>query len=202
MNECNYESLVNRIKLGEEDAFYELYSEFYVGLYVHAKRFLISRESSEDVVQDVFLRLWERRECLDIRESIGHYLFQTVRNSCLNQLKHLNVVQKFELTITDQYQQAGDYFSITQENGQSICLAHELENRLNTAIEELPEQCRIIFRMSRFERLKNREIADKRGVTINTVQKQISIALEKLREALYPYLKLIVPVLTIWDLLR
>lgn len=196
----NGESLVRRIKQGDQDVFRILYSEFYIGLCIHARRFLGNKESAEEMVQEVFLRLWERHEYIDIHETIGAYLFQSVRNACLNHLKHLQVVQKFEQEITENLKDAEDYYTLTQENGQSIYLAHELENHIYKAIDELPEQCRNIFKMSRFDGLKNQEIANKKGVTINTVQKQISIALEKLRETLGPYLRVIIPFLTFWKL--
>jgi RNA polymerase sigma-70 factor (ECF subfamily) len=191
---------VERIKYGDREAFRELYKEFYVGLCVHARRFLGDKESAEEVVQEVFLRLWERRESLDIHETIGAYLFQSVRNASLNHLKHLQIVHKFRQDVTEQLKDAEDYYTLTQENGQSIYLAKELENHIYSAIEELPEQCKAIFKMSRFEGLKNQEIANQKGVTLNTVQKQISIALEKLREILGPYLKAIVPFFMFWRL--
>lgn len=188
-------------KQEDHEAFRELYKEFYVGLCVHARRFLGDKESSEEIVQEVFLRLWEHKDAIDIQQSISAYLFQSVRNACLNHLKHLQIVQKFRAEITDKLKSAQDYYAITQENGQSIYLAKELENHIHSAIENLPEQCRKVFKMSRFDGLKNHEIADQTGVTINTVQKQISIALEKLREKLNPYLKAMAPFLMLWRFL-
>jgi RNA polymerase sigma-70 factor (ECF subfamily) len=192
------ESAITNIKLGDQEAFRLIYKEFYIGLCIHANRFLHKKESAEEIVQEVFLRFWERRESIDIQETIGAYLFQSVRNACLNHLKHLQVEQKFQQEVTDMLKEAEDFYTITQENGQSIYLARELEHHINTAIEGLPEQCREIFKMSRFDGFRNQEIADKKGITIHTVQKQISIALEKLRVVLTPYLKIITPFLTIW----
>ncbi len=196
------ESLISRIKQGDQDAFRVLYTEFYVGLCIHAKRFLRNKESAEEVVQEVFLRFWERREFINIYENIGSYLFQSVRNGCLNHLKHLQVAHKFEQGVMEQLQEAEDFYTLTQENGQSIFIARELETYINKAIDMLPEQCREIFKMSRFDGFKNQEIADKKGVTIHTVQKQISIALEKLRVTLSPYLKVVAPFITFWNFFR
>jgi RNA polymerase sigma-70 factor, ECF subfamily len=195
MTETDEESLIALLKQGDQNAFRMLYAEFYVGLCIHAKKFLGDKDSAEEIVQDVFLRLWERHSHMNIQESIGAYLFQSVRNACLNHLKHLQIVQRFQQEITEKIKDTEDYYTITQENGQSIYLARELENHIYTAIEELPEQCRHIFKMSRFDGLKNQEIADEKGVTIHTVQKQISIAMEKLRETLGPYLKILIPFL-------
>ena len=77
---------------------------------------------------------------------------------------------------------------ISQEHGLSIYIANELEDKINEAIETLPEQCREIFKMSRFDGLKHKEIAEKKKISINTVQKQISIALNKLKSELSAFL--------------
>ncbi len=191
----NGDSITRRIKQGDHGAFRTLYKEYYLGLCIHTKRFVGNKEDAEEIVQDVFLRLWDRRETLDIQENIGSYLYQAVRNASINYLKHLQVVQKYNLATSERIKAAQDFYAITQENGQSIYIANEFEGHINAAIDDLPDKCRAIFQMSRFEGLKIDDIADKQGVTKNTVHKQISIALEKLREALQTHLSTFV---TLW----
>jgi RNA polymerase sigma-70 factor, ECF subfamily len=167
-------------------SFHWLYKDFYIPLCTYAFRITRNKEISEEIVQDTFLKMWEHKEILSSVNSLPGYLFRAVRNNCLNHLKHLTIIHKYEDFYSQMLADAEEYLAITQENGQSILISKEFEKQVYDAIEKLPEQCRHIFKLSRFEGLKNNEIADVKGITINTVQKQISIALEKLREMLTP----------------
>jgi len=182
------EQLVDSINKGELEAFHRLYLEFYPSLCIYAKNFTRNKEIAEEVVQDVFISLWEHKGHLNIESSFKSFLFVSVRNGCLNHLKHLQVINKFNLYYTHLMQDAQELYNVSQETGDSILIANELEKKLLEEIDLLPEQCRRIFTMSRFDCLRHQEIADKLGVTINTVHRQTSIALEKLRFAVKNYL--------------
>jgi len=184
--------IITRLRQSDPSIFQWLYKEYYVALCTYAKKFTRDSQSAEEVVQDAFLKIWENRETLIIRESLIAYLYRTVQNNCLNYLRHLQVINKFNEYYTEKLHEAMEYYSITQENGLSVFIANELEDKIYEAIEKLPAECREIFKLSRFENLKNGEIAELKGITLNTVQKQISIALGKLREALKPFLSLII----------
>jgi RNA polymerase sigma-70 factor (family 1) len=176
--------LINKLNKGELTAYQELYSQYYIPLCIYAKQYTKIKEIAEEIVQDVFLHIWEQKGQLNITLSLKAYLFTAIRNQCLNHLKHLQVVQEYNEYYTQLLKDAQDYYIISQETGDSILIANELEKTLNKAIEALPEGCRKILIMSRFEGLKHQDIADKLGVTLNTVHKQMSIALDKLRTAL------------------
>jgi RNA polymerase sigma-70 factor (ECF subfamily) len=180
--------LIDLFKADANKGFHLLFKQFYVPLCVYAMRFTRDKAMSEEIVQDTFFKLWERKDNLCEIESFSAYLYQIVRNNCLNHLKHIQVVNKFNEYYNQLLADASEYLTVTRENGQSILIAKEVENHVFSAIDKLPEQCREIFKLSRFEGLKHHEIAEKKGVTVNTVQKQISIALEKLRVALKPFL--------------
>jgi RNA polymerase sigma-70 factor (ECF subfamily) len=180
--------LIDSINKGELEAFHHLYKEYYPSLCIHAKNFTRNKDIAEEVVQDVFISIWEHKDHLNIESSLKSFLFVSVRNGCLNHLKHLQVVNKFNLYYTQLLKDAQDLFNVSQETGDSLLMANELEEKISKEIELLPEQCRRIFIMSRYDCLTHQEIADKLGVTINTVHRQTSIALEKLRLALKNYL--------------
>jgi RNA polymerase sigma-70 factor (family 1) len=184
------EEIVIQINRGDLSVFQRLYTQYYVGLCVYAKRFTRSKDIAEEVVQDVFLRVWEYQGRLVINGSIKAYLFASVRNRCLDHLKHLQVVNRFNDHYTRLLMDAEDLYNFSQEAGDSVLIADELEKSVSGAIEALPEQCRKIFIMSRFDGLKHKDIANNLGVTVNTVQRQVSIALEKLRASLTRYLTL------------
>jgi len=180
--------IIDSINNGELGVFHYLYREYYPALCIYANRFTRNKEISEDIVQDVFINLWEQCGHLEIKDSVKSFLFISVRNGCLNHLKHLQVVNKFNEYYTNLLNEAQELYNFSQETGDSILIANELEEKLQEEIDHLPEQCKKIFLMSRFDCFKHQEIADKLGVTINTVHRQTSIALEKLRQAFKKYL--------------
>lgn len=180
--------LVHKIQSSDHSAIHWLYKKYYIGLCVYANRFIKDKYASEEIVQQTFFKLWEKRDKLDIKESIQAYLFTTVKNKCLNYIKHEQIVNRYNQTISQALYESEEYMAVSQETGLSIFIANELEQKITTAIDNLPEQCREIFKMSRFSGLKHTEIAEKKGITLNTVQKQISIALTKLRNDLSDYL--------------
>ncbi len=165
----------------------ELFMNNYVGLCVYAGRIVKDKSVAEELVQDTFYKLWEKRDTLQIQESLVAYLFRSLQNNCLNYLKHAKVVSKFNQSVIQKNLEAEYFLNISQETGLSVYLAQELEGRIHEAIEQLPEQCREIFIMSRFDGLKHHDIARKKKITVNTVQKQISIALKKIKVALEEY---------------
>lgn len=191
-------------KLSKDDphAFGVLFSEYYSPLCLYAMRFTKDKASAEEIVHETFVKLWEHRENLDINESVAGYLYKSVQNNALNYLKKEQIKNKYSEAYAEQLRNAEEYFTVTQESGLSVVLAKELESKILEAVDSLPEQCKEIFKLSRFAGLKNQEIADKKKVTLNTVQKQISIALQKLRKSLDTYLPKTIHILVFIDLLR
>jgi RNA polymerase sigma-70 factor (family 1) len=191
------DDLIIGMNQGDPSSFQQLYAQYYVALCVYARRFTRNKEIAEEVVQDVFLKLLEYQDRLTISGSLKSYLYTAVRNQCLDHLKHLQVVHKFDEYYNHLLKEAEDLYIFSQESGDAIMIANELEKSVTEAINLLPDQCRKIFIMSRFDGFKHQDIADKLGVTINTVQRQMSIALEKLRVALKKYLILFLLLLKI-----
>ena len=184
MDEFTDKHLFNKIKEGDKNAFEYCYKQNFTGLYYYAKKFVGSSALAKDLVQECFLKIWENKKTISIESSFTAYLYKMVYNQVLNYIKHRQIVNKYQDYYKEKAYYLDIYSSITHETGQSIFIAKEFEKRINHAIENLPEKCNQIFRLSRFDGLKNREIAEQLNITINTVQKQISIALNKLREEL------------------
>lgn len=172
------------LRRGDERAFERLFRTHYAPLCGYAYTFLRDDADGEEVVQTVFLTLWEKRDVLDITVSLKAYLYRAVHNHCLNRLKHLR--------IRDEH--AG-YVLATAEPGFDSATAQiigsELEARVEAAIAQLPAQCQLIFRMSRFEELRYQEIADQLNLSVKTVENQIGKALKLLRAELADYLPLL-----------
>ena len=128
--------------------------------------FLKEQNSSEDIVQDIFFRLWENRENLSIESSLKAYLLTAVKNSCFEELRHREVVrthQNYVMGSSD----------LIDYNTEHYLLYSDLNDHLQEAIKKLPEDMRTIFEMNRFKNLKYREIAEELNVSVRTVESKI-----------------------------
>jgi RNA polymerase sigma-70 factor (ECF subfamily) len=172
----------------DQKAFEELFNVYYKPLCYYARKYTLDHFESEEVVQQVFLKLWEIRESLSIERSVSAYLYQSVRNQSINYLKQKSIFSRNKEDYALKTRQAQLFSAISEEDGTSALLARELEQQINQAINNLPEKCREVFLLSRSENLSMKEIAERLNISTNTVQKQISIALTKLREILKYYL--------------
>jgi RNA polymerase sigma-70 factor, ECF subfamily len=126
-------------------------------------------------------KLWEQRSEIEITVSLKSYLYRAVHNTCLNRIKHLKVQEVYR-------QYVGEYLDNNHASATDLLNKEELETRIVNALEKLPEQCRLIFKMSRFEELKYQEIADQLGLSVKTIENQIGKALKIMRTELADYL--------------
>jgi RNA polymerase sigma-70 factor (ECF subfamily) len=156
---------------------------YYPKLVRFAKEFVVLEEDAENITQDVFTDLWERRDAIDHIENVNAYLFRLVRNRCLDYLKHKVFEQKYAENVQASFEielnlklQSLDRFDVSD-----ISEGNETERLVRDAINSLPKRCRDIFLLSRMKGLKYREISEKLGISVNTVECQMGIALKKLR---------------------
>jgi RNA polymerase sigma-70 factor (ECF subfamily) len=143
-------------------------------------------DESEEVVQLVFVKMWEKREKFEINTSLKSYLYKSVYHSALNAIKHQKVKEEYLHMKQSQIQDS---------EIQSTQSLKELESRIEKALNALPEQCRLIFSMSRFEDLKYREIADILNISIKTVENQMGKALRLMRHNLTDFLTLLIVII-------
>ncbi|MFY9151394.1 MAG: RNA polymerase sigma-70 factor [Prolixibacteraceae bacterium] len=170
--------LFNLIQASDSKVFEYIYHKYFGLLCRYAYGFTLDQSLSEDMVNDSFLELWEKRTQIRINTSLKAYLLISVRNKSLNLIKRKKIERNYQ---SEQiYLQELDR-DITEQLDKFIQL-EELELRLNKAIEELPPQCREIFRLNRFNQLSYQEIADQLNLSVFTVKTQISRALKSLRK--------------------
>lgn len=162
------------IRNGNETAFKKLFYEFYDPLYRQAYRYVTDAQVAEEIVQDTFVNLWNKRSSLKIQSSLAAYLGVSIRNHSLNYLKSRYARQRSLILEPSELELADTPRMETLSR-------EELRQLLEQAIAQLPEKCRIIFTLSRNHGLTYQEIADKLGITKETVKTQIKIALQKLR---------------------
>jgi RNA polymerase sigma-70 factor, ECF subfamily len=185
--------VVNNLKTGDEKAFEYIFKSYFHSLFHYAQHLLHSNYRAEEVVSDVFARLWEHRGQITIESSLKSYLFRTVYHQCLNQMRQLKVEDKYRLYFLNYFMEA--YSSGSGYPLESI-IEKELENKISDVINSLPEQCRVMFLLSRDEELSHEEIAKRYGVSVNTVHTQIARALRRLKEELKDYLPLLAVLLS------
>ncbi|SFW24509.1 RNA polymerase sigma-70 factor, ECF subfamily [Sinomicrobium oceani] len=158
--------LVERIRNNDQHALEQLFRKYYYPLCQFAGSFVKSPDIAEEVVSDVFFNIWQNRNVLDIRNNLKSYLFIAIKNQSLNVLKK-NRISFFDMEISESQQKVS---GLTAESALDYA---EVEKRIETIIEELPPQRRIIFKLNRLEGFKYKEIADILQISVNTVQKQM-----------------------------
>ena len=169
---------------GEGETFEMLFKAHFKSLYGYAYTIIKDEMAAEEMVQNVFLKIWEKKGGLNIQSPALAYLYKSVYHESLNYLKHQKVKAAYQAHTTYQMKNQADHAS-------KIMLS-ELEQQINKALDELPEQCRTIFQMSRFEELKYQEIADRLGLSIKTVENQMGKALKIMRLKLVDYLPFLI----------
>jgi RNA polymerase sigma-70 factor (ECF subfamily) len=177
--------LLERIQQDDKKALEILFKTYYSPLCRFAKTILKNAEQAEDVVQEVFLKIWDKRNSIEPNPSFKAYLYMAVRNHSLNLLK-LNE-RKYWL---DDEMENDAIFSNNEV--QANLEAKELNQRINEAIESLPEKCKLTFKLSRFENLSYKEIAEAMNLSVKTVENQMGKALALLRKEVVPFLGLLV----------
>jgi RNA polymerase sigma-70 factor (ECF subfamily) len=179
------QEIVGAIRQGNDRIFEVVFRKYYQSLCNYANSMLKELDEAEEIVQNLFSGIWEKRADLEINVSLKSYLYRAVHNHCLNRIKHLKIREEYQ-------QYADNYYETSYESVNQIVIKNELERKIDEAIERLPEQCRLIFRLSRFEELKYHEIAEQLGISPKTVENQIGKALKILRTELAEYLPLLI----------
>jgi RNA polymerase sigma-70 factor (ECF subfamily) len=180
--------LIHRLQKRDEAVFEQVFKSNYKSLHAYAFSILRDEADAEEMVQSVFYKLWERSENLSISGSITAYLYRAVHNESLNYIKHLSVRSKHRMYVSHKIDDGS-------EEGSGRVQAKELEERIQQAMSELPEQCRTIFQMSRFEELRYREIAEKLNLSVKTVENQMGKALKLMRARLADFLILVLMII-------
>jgi RNA polymerase sigma-70 factor (ECF subfamily) len=169
--------LINRLKNGDEQAFQAVFETFGENLFHFAFSYLKDTAGAEEIVQEVFLRIWEIRAEIDEERAFKSFLYRMTVNKIFNHLKHQVVRQKFESYLLNKDQ---SFYESPEANLHFI----ELEEKVSSLIKILPEQQKNIFKMSRLEGMSNPEIAETLGLSVRTVENQVYRATKFLKEHL------------------
>lgn len=175
--------LLQRIQFeNDESAFRQFYTDHVFRLFQFAFAFVQNRETAEEIVNDVFLKLWQGRSRIDQIENISVYLYVAVRNTSTNYLRQVKGRALAEIG-----EQAVHHFYLSPDPEQ-LLVTDELRKRIANAIDGLPPRCKLIFKLVKEDGLSAAEVATVLDVSYKTVTTQLTIALKKLEEALRPSL--------------
>lgn len=173
------------LKQINKEAFSLLFRTYYKDLVLFCGNYLKDRMACEDIVQSVFLKLWNDRDTLSIETSLKSYLLTAVKNRCLNELQHRDIVQ-------DHISYIHSNPTLETFNTENYILYSDLHEHFLAALQKLPEQCRIAFEMNRIKGLKYKEISEQLNCPIRTVEARIAKALELLRKQLKDFMPLFI----------
>lgn len=173
--------IVKKMIEGDVDSFKYFFDRYYEDLCNFVHVYLHDQALSEEIVQDIFVYFWENREKLQINTSVKSFLFSASKFKSLNLLRDTKTQKRIVERI------GKTELLITSEEENSYLDTGEFKKILDAAVDQLAPKCREIFLLSKFEDLSNREIAEKLGISVKTVENHMTIALKKLREYLLPF---------------
>ena len=172
--------LIERIRDGKEEAFELLFKQYYQPLCIFALRYLPDEDAAKDLVQDMFFKIWEKRETFYITTSLESYLYRSVHNLSINYLNHEKIKKGYKDKILDGFKRR-------LYNDDHAFSEFKLQEEVDKSIESLPERRKKIFKLSRMDGLKYSEIAARMDISVKTVEAQMIQAISFLRDKLKDY---------------
>jgi RNA polymerase sigma-70 factor (ECF subfamily) len=180
------ESVVQEIKMGNVKRFEKIFKEFYGLLCYEARGYMKTNYLVDEIVCDVFTRLWLNREKLEIQSSLRDYLIKSVHNKCIDYFRHQKVQEKAEKQLDMDKKHQSTLLDLG-EDPEDYLVTEELENKINKAIDSLPEQYKRTFKLSRFGELTYEQVAAEMNISVNSVKTNMKKALAILRNELKGY---------------
>ncbi len=168
--------IFNEIKKGNKLVYEALFSDYYAHLVRFADQYVLDRETSEDIVQDLYLYIWENAVRINIHTSIKAYLYQSLKNRCLNYLKSLKVKDEKNVIYVD---------ALLNSKDEAAFFDPEIIDQIKQSMDDLPPQMAKIIKLKHLDGMKQNEIAEQLNISVNSVKTQLKRARIKLRESLF-----------------
>ncbi len=183
------QNVLPRLKVGDQTALKQLFDTYYPSLCNTVFRMMNDRPTAEDVIQNVFIKLWEKRAQLEINTSVGAYLRRFAINEAIS---HMRKHKKF----VSEPIEMGMPLQSAYQGAEEQLLENEVQQQVANAINELPPRCQAIFKLSRYEELSYKEIASQLDISVKTVENQMGKALKVLRLSLKNLLTLLILIIS------
>ncbi|MGM0377402.1 MAG: RNA polymerase sigma-70 factor [Bacteroidota bacterium] len=183
-SQIDEKSTIREIRLGNIEVFEKVFKQYFPRLKNYGIRLTGNPEQAEDLVQEAFATLWEKRYLLNDEGNLTSFLFKSVRNKILNHLEHQKVVDKYIKANHPDNQEQNLYMLNFLTDYEYKDLHQQMMQEIDKILATLPENCRKTFYMSRIEGMKNKEIAEELGLNIKTVEKHLSRTTKTLKSKL------------------
>lgn len=180
--------IITGIKIGDKVVFRELFDSYYTKLFLYAKGYVENEKEAEDIVQDLFFHLWEKRKDVVIFSSVSAYFFRAVHNRCIQHLRHKKVIKGYEEKHLFKIKEAEILYKSSTDFSFSSVQLKEIQLILDKVYDNLPDKTREVFRLSRENSKSNKDIAEALDMSVKNVEYYITKALRKFRFALRDYL--------------
>lgn len=187
----NEQQLLERLRNDDEAAFKVIFNDFYSKLYYFVLEFIPLKDTEENIVQDTLVTLWNKRNELKDDSNLTSYLFTVAKNNALKRLRDKKYSQKLFSNAMDISELNLNIEALLSVDT-SVCAFMDIEQIIQETLSSLPPQCRKVFELSRFQEMKNREIAEELNISIKTVEGHISKGIKTFKVALKDYLPLVV----------
>lgn len=186
----NEQELLLLLRTGGEDAIKRIFNHYYIDLCTYADSILKDKYAAEEVVEELFITLWIKSKEIKILTSLESYLYRSVHNKSISYQKKIGTREKkYEKFFAEEI---SEFYSDESNHQIASLITKEIEDRANTILSELPEKCREIYELNRYENMSYPEIAEKLNITVGTVKTQMSRAFEKFRVGLKEFLTVFV----------
>lgn len=181
MRQDNGQEYLQGLTEGSEKAFRLIMDHWYSRLYNFANGYLNHAENTREVLQDVFLKLWDNREKLAVNTVLNAYLFTLTRNRCIDIIRRERLMLQFRTDKQEEYRRLTENFDALSDPILDNLFAMEIQAEIVRAVNGLPEQCRKVFILSRTNGMKNKEISETLGLSEKTIESHLSKALKTIR---------------------
>jgi RNA polymerase sigma-70 factor (family 1) len=171
--------LLQRIAAGDQAAFQQIYTGFYKRLYQFALAIVKTRETAEEIVEDVFVRIWQKRQDISSIRNLRVYLYTATKNASLNYLS-----RKARASVTEPFDHIHVELSETALTPEQIMITTEIHQKILRTVEALPPRCKMIFKLVREDGLQYKEIAEILNISVNTIDAQMAIAVKRITLAI------------------
>ena len=183
------QEILKGIKSANQKSFGYLIQLYFNPITLYAKSIVLDSELAKEIVQDVFLKIWDTRDSLIIKSSLKSYIYQMTHNLCIDHLRTKANKKNLSLISYDDLKMRLDIFELEDPDSFfDILFSEQMETAIHHAIEELPEQCREVFILSRYDLLSYPQISQKLNISLSTTKTQMCRAMNKLKDALKDFL--------------
>jgi RNA polymerase sigma-70 factor (ECF subfamily) len=181
-------TILRGLIIGDEETYIFLFREYYVSLCSYSRRYVGRKDIAEEIVSETFMKIWENRKTLNIKSSVKAYLFQAVCNNSLNYLRKLKNINKLETFFEESGFDNIGFAENLDDIGEQSLIMEDIAQKIDEAVNQLPKQQQIAFRLKRHEGKKIKEVAELMGLSVKTVEMHLAKATLSLRKNLKEYL--------------